>query len=125
MRRRQLSLQADPFAPFAERKANQARKSSNNGKRSSTTSRDHDPVRPGIDAAIARLLDTTAAMASKLTPFLMRTVARAGSRAAWAMVPVPARTLSTSATRRSDTLMVVSLRARDSSGEGEEEEACD
>jgi NADH dehydrogenase (ubiquinone) flavoprotein 2 len=46
-------------------------------------------------------------MASKLTPFLMRTAVRSAGRAARPWMP-QARTLSATASRASDSLMVVS-----------------
>jgi hypothetical protein len=54
------------------------------------------------------LTDIAAAMASKLTPFLMRTAARAASRAARPLVP-QTRAFSLSARKQSDSLMVVSV----------------
>ncbi len=53
------------------------------------------------------LLDTPAAMASKLNPFLVRTAIRSASRAARPLAP-QTRALSLTATRPSDSLMVVS-----------------
>ncbi len=63
------------------------------------------------------LLDTRAAMASKLTPFLMRTAVRSAGRAARPLA-AQARTISVSASQRSDTLMVVSASASASGGNG-------
>lgn len=53
------------------------------------------------------LLDIAATMASKLTPFLMRTAARTASRAARPLVP-QTRAFSISTRKQSDSLMVVS-----------------